>query len=72
MTGWTPVWVGIAAVGAGFGSWVATAKRGPNQVVIRTAIILTLTCCYMMWAIIYLAQLHPLIKPKRADLRFEN
>src|ERR1700761_4947875 len=27
---------------------------------IRTSLLLTLTCCYLMWAIAYLAQLHPL------------
>lgn len=27
---------------------------------IRTSLMLTLTCCYLMWAIAYLAQLHPL------------
>jgi hypothetical protein len=28
---------------------------------IRTSVILTMICCYLMWSIIYLAQLHPLI-----------
>ena len=28
---------------------------------IRTAVLLTLTCCYLMWAVTYMAQLHPLI-----------
>ena len=27
----------------------------------RSCALLTLTCCYMMWAIVYLAQLHPII-----------
>ncbi|KAJ6532040.1 ATPase, V0 complex, subunit E1/e2, partial [Mycena capillaripes] len=35
--------------------------KGPNQVVIRTAIMLTLAACYLMWMVTYLAQLNPLI-----------
>lgn len=36
---------------------------------IRTSILLALTCCYLMWAITYLAQLHPLIG-ERPDSSF--
>ena len=28
---------------------------------IRTSLMLTLACCYLMWMVTYLAQLHPLI-----------
>ncbi|KIY51706.1 hypothetical protein FISHEDRAFT_31843, partial [Fistulina hepatica ATCC 64428] len=38
--------------------------KGPNQVVIRTGIMLTLASCYLMWMIAYLAQLHPLVGEK--------
>ncbi|CEH15609.1 related to vacuolar atp synthase subunit h [Ceraceosorus bombacis] len=69
MSGFTVIWVLVAAAIAGAGSWLVTPK-GPNQVLIRTSAILTLTCCYLMWTIVYLAQLHPLISPKRADVRF--
>ncbi|PWN90057.1 hypothetical protein FA10DRAFT_285770 [Acaromyces ingoldii] len=69
MSGWTTIWVLIAAVAAGSGTWFATPK-GPNQVLIRSSTLLTLTCCYVMWAIVYLAQLHPMIKPTRSDVRF--
>ncbi|KAH7926086.1 hypothetical protein BV22DRAFT_383914 [Leucogyrophana mollusca] len=34
--------------------------KGPQQTVIRTAIMLTLASCYLMWMVTYLAQLHPL------------
>ena len=27
---------------------------------IRTSVLLTLTCCYLMWTVTYLAQVHPL------------
>ncbi|KAI0749431.1 ATP synthase subunit H-domain-containing protein [Daedaleopsis nitida] len=46
--------LGLMAAG-----WLSTPK-GPNQTLIRTSILLTLTCCYLMWAVTYLAQVHPL------------
>ncbi len=27
---------------------------------IRTSILLTLACCYLMWTVTYLSQVHPL------------
>ncbi|ORY76261.1 ATP synthase subunit H-domain-containing protein [Leucosporidium creatinivorum] len=60
------VFVVLAAVAAaGF----MAVRKGENQVVIRTSIILVISACYLMWAITYLAQLHPLIKPRRSDLK---
>ena len=35
----------------------------------RSSLILAFVCCYLMWALTFLAQLHPLIEPKRSDLR---
>ncbi len=35
----------------------------------RSSLILAIVSCYLMWAITFLAQLHPLIRPKRHDLR---
>jgi V-type H+-transporting ATPase subunit e len=32
-----------------------------SRSLLRTSVLLTLACCYLMWAITYLAQLHPLI-----------
>ncbi|KAK4330749.1 DNA repair protein RAD50 [Rhodotorula toruloides] len=58
----------LIAAGAAAGGWVSVPK-GENQVVIRTSITLAITCCWLMWAITYLAQLHPLIKPIRSALR---
>ncbi|KAG0148132.1 hypothetical protein CROQUDRAFT_670108 [Cronartium quercuum f. sp. fusiforme G11] len=60
----------IALAAAGLG-W-STAPKGDNQVVVRTSIVATIVCCYLMWAIVYLAQLHPLIQPVRSDLRPEH
>ncbi|CAO1625352.1 unnamed protein product [Sympodiomycopsis kandeliae] len=68
MSGWTVIWAGIATGGVGFGS-LGLVRKGENQVVIRTSIVITLLACYLLWAIVYLAQLHPLIKPTRSDLR---
>ncbi|KAI0267750.1 ATPase, V0 complex, subunit E1/e2 [Gloeopeniophorella convolvens] len=51
-------------------SWVFT-RKGPQQTLIRTSLMLTLACCYLMWAIAYLAQLHPLEVP-RVNLALEH
>ncbi|KAF9004042.1 ATPase, V0 complex, subunit E1/e2 [Cyathus striatus] len=40
--------------------------KGPNQVTIRTALLLTFAACYLMWMITYMAQLHPIISPIKA------
>ncbi|WVF71227.1 V-type proton ATPase subunit E [Kwoniella sp. CBS 6097] len=58
----------IAAIAAV--AWFITPK-GKNQTLLRTSALMTLTCCYLMWAITYLAQLNPLITPRRSDLRAE-
>ncbi|KAK3192570.1 H(+)-transporting V0 sector ATPase subunit e [Lecanicillium sp. MT-2017a] len=51
-------------------SWFLSPK-GENQVLWRSSLILAIVSCYLMWAITFLAQLHPLIVPKRHDLREE-
>ncbi|TFY72309.1 hypothetical protein EVG20_g683 [Dentipellis fragilis] len=56
-----PVVLVLAAVAAaGVAAWSFTPK-GPQQTLIRTSVLLALACCYLMWMIAYLAQLHPLI-----------
>lgn len=37
----------------------------------RSSLLLAIISCYLMWAITFLAQLHPLIAPRRGDLREE-
>ncbi|CUS21042.1 LAQU0S02e04478g1_1 [Lachancea quebecensis] len=49
--------------------WVFAPKE--NQTVWRSTVILTLAMMYLMWAFTYLAQLHPLVAPRRSDLRPE-
>ncbi|KAK7563734.1 ATP synthase subunit H-domain-containing protein [Phyllosticta citricarpa] len=51
-------------------SWFASPK-GENQTVWRSTLILSAWSCYLMWAITFLAQWHPLITPRRSDLRPE-
>ncbi|KAK0545724.1 H(+)-transporting V0 sector ATPase subunit e [Tilletia horrida] len=70
-SGSTVIWVLIAAVIAGSAGFLATPK-GPNQVLIRTSVVLTLSCTYLMWFIIFMAQLNPILQPRRSDIRFDN
>ncbi|KAI8983039.1 ATP synthase subunit H-domain-containing protein [Pilobolus umbonatus] len=68
MSGYNIVWalLGVAVVCSL--AYVFTPKSN-EQTVIRTVIIMSLICCYIMWAITYLAQLHPLIFPRKVGLR---
>ncbi|KAH7663466.1 V-type H+-transporting ATPase subunit e protein [Dioscorea alata] len=39
-------------------------NRGPSTNLFHLTLIITATvCCWMMWAIVYLAQMNPLIVP---------
>ncbi|EPQ54357.1 hypothetical protein GLOTRDRAFT_25690, partial [Gloeophyllum trabeum ATCC 11539] len=49
----------VVVLGLMAATWFTTPK-GPNQTLIRTSVLLTLACCYLMWMITYLAQVHPL------------
>ncbi|CRK25321.1 V-type proton ATPase subunit e like protein [Verticillium longisporum] len=51
-------------------AWFLSPK-GENQIIWRSSLILAFVSCYLMWAITFLAQLHPLIEPRRSDLRGE-
>jgi len=69
--GWTIIIVLILAVAACALSYVF-APKGENQTVWRSSLILAFSAMYIMWALTVLAQLHPLIVPRRADLRPEK
>ncbi|CCC67259.1 hypothetical protein NCAS_0A07010 [Naumovozyma castellii] len=61
------VFIVVAALSAGF--WVVAPKK--DQTVWRSTVILSLAMMFLMWAITYLCQLHPLVVPRRSDLRPE-
>ncbi|SPO05059.1 related to gamma hydroxybutyrate dehydrogenase [Cephalotrichum gorgonifer] len=58
-------------VAASAGTWVFVPRFFPKetQLIWRSSVIMALACCYLMWAITYLAQLNPLVVPKRSNLR---
>jgi V-type H+-transporting ATPase subunit e len=37
------------------------ATHSPLLRLLRTSLMLAITCCYLLWAITYMSQLHPLI-----------
>ncbi|KAG9257540.1 ATPase, V0 complex, subunit E1/e2 [Emericellopsis atlantica] len=63
------IWIGLAVIVAlCVASWFLSPK-GENQVLWRSSLMLAIISCYLMWLITFLAQLHPLIAPRRSDLR---
>ncbi|ODV74721.1 H(+)-transporting V0 sector ATPase subunit e [Cyberlindnera jadinii NRRL Y-1542] len=66
----TTVWVVFfITLVSGAVFWKFAPKE--NQTVWRSTVSLTLGMMFLMWAITYLAQLHPLVAPRRSDLRPE-
>ncbi|KAF2489330.1 hypothetical protein BU16DRAFT_472553, partial [Lophium mytilinum] len=49
-------------------SWFV-APKGETQTVWRSTLLLSAVSMFLMWAITFLAQWHPLITPIRLDLR---
>jgi hypothetical protein len=69
MSFWAVV-IGLAVVAiASAVFWVLAPQK--DRTVWRSTVILTLAMVYLLWAITYLAQLHPLVQPRRSDLRPE-
>ncbi|KAI9824081.1 MAG: H(+)-transporting V0 sector ATPase subunit e [Thelocarpon impressellum] len=69
--GWSIIIGLVFVVLASLVAWYF-APKGENQTVWRSSLVLTFASCYIMWAITFLAQWHPLIVPKRHDLRPEH
>ncbi|KAH8586446.1 ATPase, V0 complex, subunit E1/e2 [Bisporella sp. PMI_857] len=65
--GWSIIIGLVVVVVASVAAWFLSPK-GETQTIWRSSLILSFASCYMMWAITLLAQLHPLIKPRRGDL----
>lgn len=63
------VFIGLFVIVAMCAAAYFLSPKGENQVLWRSSLILAIVSCYLMWAITFLAQLHPLIRPKRHDLR---
>ena len=49
-----------------------TLRAKKSITVFRSTFILTTSMMFLMWAITYLSQLHPLVEPRRSDLRVEQ
>ncbi|KAI8713232.1 hypothetical protein NCS52_01266900 [Fusarium sp. LHS14.1] len=65
------VFIGLVVIAAlCIASWFL-APKGENQVLWRSSLILAIVSCYLMWAITFMAQLHPLIAPRRTGIREE-
>ncbi|PSN69477.1 hypothetical protein BS50DRAFT_633218 [Corynespora cassiicola Philippines] len=69
--GWAP-FIGLVVVAIFCGAAWFLSPKGENQTVWRSTLLLSAVSMYIMWAITFLAQLHPLINPIRGDLRAEH
>ncbi|GMM31325.1 H(+)-transporting V0 sector ATPase subunit E [Martiniozyma asiatica (nom. inval.)] len=69
MSGYTVLVVMAITVAIGSTFWKFAPKQ--DQTVWRSTVSLSLAMMFLMWAFTYLCQLHPLVAPKRSDLRPE-
>ncbi|KAI8257951.1 putative oxidoreductase YfjR [Colletotrichum sp. SAR11_239] len=63
------IFVGLVIVAAMAAAAWFLSPKGETQIIWRSSLLLALACCYLMWAITFLAQLNPLIEPRRSDIR---
>ncbi|KAI9728246.1 MAG: H(+)-transporting V0 sector ATPase subunit e [Cirrosporium novae-zelandiae] len=71
---WNVIFVLAVIAAICLGVWKAPLDKfvaKHDQTTTRVTLVLGLSVCYLMWAITFLAQLHPLIQPRRNDLRPE-
>lgn len=66
--GWSLLIGLVVIVALSVGAYFLSPK-GENQTIWRSSLILSFASCYIMWAITFLAQWHPLIEPRMAKLR---
>ncbi|KAI6244875.1 V-type proton ATPase subunit [Erysiphe necator] len=66
--GWSILIGLVIVVFACVAGWVLPPKN-ETQAVWRSSLILSFASCFIMWAITFLAQWHPLIVPRRGGLR---
>ncbi|QIX01223.1 hypothetical protein AMS68_006740 [Peltaster fructicola] len=68
--GWSLL-ISVLIVGAFSAAAWFLSPKGENQTVWRSSLVLSAWSMWLMWAITFLAQWHPLIVPERSDLRRE-
>ncbi|KAL1959760.1 hypothetical protein VTO42DRAFT_1346 [Malbranchea cinnamomea] len=66
--GWSIIIGLVFVVLASLVAWVFSPK-GETRTVWRSSLILAFSACYLMWLITFLAQWHPLIEPRRSNMR---
>ncbi|KAH6673694.1 ATPase, V0 complex, subunit E1/e2 [Tricladium varicosporioides] len=66
--GWSIIIGLVVVVLACLAGWFLSPK-GETQTIWRSSLILSFASCYIMWAITFMAQWHPLIVPRRGGLR---
>lgn len=69
MSGYTVLGVMIVTIIIGSIFWKFAPKQ--DQTVWRSTVSLSLAMMFLMWAFTYLCQLHPLVAPRRSDMRPE-
>ncbi|EEB08126.1 V-type ATPase V0 subunit E [Schizosaccharomyces japonicus yFS275] len=65
MSGYTVIFVGVVSAVLSVASYYL-APKGDNHSTWQMSLILTIACFYLLWAITYLCQLHPLEAPAKA------